>query len=52
MQFLLYFQDYEDVFLDVVKGILGDRFTEPTEQNFRRLWEFSVQQMTEVIQAA
>ena len=44
---LFLFQDMEESFLYAVKLTLGDRFTEATEQNFRRLFEFTTQQMIE-----
>lgn len=35
----------EGPFIEAVGATLGDRFTEPTEQNFRKLYQFVVQEM-------
>ena len=41
----------QEAFLESVKNHLGDRFTEPTEDNFRRLWTFMVKHMTEAFES-
>ncbi len=37
----------EASFLKAAEETLGDRFTEATEQNFRRLYQFVIATMTE-----
>ena len=41
----------EETFLQAVKNHLGDRFTEPTEDNFRKLYGFVVEHMTSAIES-
>ena len=41
----------EETFIQSVKNHLGDRFTEPTEENFRKLYGFVVEQMTAIIES-
>ena len=49
--FELLLQDMEETFIQSVKNHLGDRFTEPTEENFRKLYGFVVEKMTAIIES-
>lgn len=40
----------EGAFLGAARTTLGDRFTPPTEENFRRLFHFVIRHMTESLQ--
>jgi hypothetical protein len=39
----------EGPFIEAVALTLGDRFTDPTEQNFRKLYQFVVQEMVKAL---
>lgn len=47
-----YYKDMEQYFMKAVAEAMGDRFTEPTEQNFRRLYEFWTSNMIEGLTGA
>lgn len=42
----------EESFIESVKECLGDRFTEPTERNFRLLYTFSIEHISNGYNAA
>ncbi|CAD5123125.1 DgyrCDS11498 [Dimorphilus gyrociliatus] len=46
-----YFKDMEGTYIEACKNVLGDRFTEATEKNFRLLYGFVVQHMIDGLQA-
>ncbi|ELT94139.1 hypothetical protein CAPTEDRAFT_214116 [Capitella teleta] len=44
-----YLKAMEEPFIEAVSVTLGDRFTDPTEQNFRKLYQFVIQEMIKAL---